>query len=195
MLDKHSTDDLNKGLSKLSPLQKFIFDYGLFLLEWNDFDILLEVLIYHLRTKVLNERISLSRNYRDVNSMQVREKRSELKYLLQYAKRHDVMEAIEKVYDVADRNEWVHGKMLYFQLPSLADRVIRFNPEQPDRRYAKTVNVSLDSIPFTDFREAYDECSTVICRAFEFDGNTCLKYLLALDQERNQNQVNAPPIQ
>ncbi len=183
MLDRN-VDDLNRGLSKLSPLQQFIFDYGLFLIEWNDFDILLEALIYHLRTKILNERISYSRNYRDVNSMQVREKRSELKYLLRYAKRHDVIEAIEKVYDVAERNEWVHGKILYFQLSSLADAVIRFNPDKPERRFPQAVTVPLDSLPFAEFREAYNECWTVISQVFDFDGNTCVNYLLAVAQEQ-----------
>ena len=181
MLDKHGTDDLNKGLIKLSPLQKFVFDYGLFLITWNDFDILLEVLIYHLRTKVLNERISYSRNYRDVNSMQVREKRSELKYLLRYAKRYDVIEAIEKVYNVADRNEWVHGKILYL---SITDKVIRFNPDNPERRYPQAETIPLDSLAFTDLHEAYDECWTVISQVYDFDGSTCLAYLLSVVGEQ-----------
>ena len=180
MLGTRNADELNKGVSKLSPIQRFIFDYGLFLLDWNDFDVVLEVLIWHLRTKVLNERISYSRNYRDVNSMQVREKRSELRYLLRYAKRNDVIEAIDKVYDVADRNEWIHGKIFYFPMSLLDDRVIRFNPDKPERRSPRRETVPLDSSAFEDFREAYNEFLTVINQAFDFEGTWCLDYLYSV---------------
>ena len=191
MLDIHNDANLDKGLDKLSPIQRFIFEYGRFLLRWNDFDLLVEVLIWYLRTKVFNERTSYSTIYREVNSMQMRAKRSEVIHWLRRANKQDVIHAVNKVYNVANRNGWVHGVVIDIdQLTPNA--LLRFNPENDERRQPHVSTVKLDTLPFEEFSEALDEFWKLVQEEFEITANTCFGYLLSVAGE-NTAQIESRP--
>jgi hypothetical protein len=190
MLDVHNAD-LDKGLDKLSSIQRFIFEYGRFILLWNDFDLLLEVLIWHLRTKVFNEMTRYSTIYREVNSMRMREKRSEVIHSLRRANKQDVIQALNKVYDVADRNGWVHGVII--RIGQLTPNgLLRFNPKNDERRLPHITNVKLDTLPFEEFREALNEFEKLVMEEFEITGNTCFEYLISVATE-NTAQIESRP--
>ena len=183
--------DLDLGLEKLSPTQRFIFEYGRFIILWNDFDLLLEVLIWHLRTEVFDERTSYSTFYREVNSMRMWEKRSEVVHLLRRANKQDIIQSVNKVYDVADRNGWVHGVIVSIE-QLIPNGLLRFNPKNDERRHPDITNVKLDALPFEKFSEALGQFENLVREEFEITAQTCFSYLISAAEENTAQIENSP---
>ena len=174
MLELHKLDE---GLDKLNPHQRFVFEYGRFLLLWNDFTLLLDTLIWHLKTEVFHERTSYSQYYQEVSSMPMGQKQSKVIHLLRRANKQDVIQALSKVDRAASRNEWVHGALVDLS-PIIANRLLRVNP---DKHYKKdrVTNLELDSSPFEEYREALNEFWELVMDEFNISGDTCWDYLVS----------------
>ena len=175
MLELHKLDE---GLDKLNSHQRFVFEYGRFLLLWNDFTLLLDTLIWHLKTEVFHERTSYSQlDYQEVSSMAMGQKQSKVIHLLRRANKQGVIQALSKVDRAASRNEWVHGTLVDLN-PIIPNKLLRVNP---DKRYKKdrVTNLELDSLAFEEYREALDEFCELVMEEFNITGDTCWDYLVS----------------
>lgn len=162
-------ENVYAGVDKLSPYQKFIFEYGFFLLTWNRFEYLVEALIWYLETKVLGKDKSALDYYRETRTMESWRKRSRVEHLLRYTKQRDVYDAVVKIYEVADRNGWVHDLILALRWSS--DRsgddvhIARLTAEK-GREGISGKPVDLNS-PFKVLHDAVKEFEDSVEKAFD----------------------------
>ena len=168
--------------SKLLPHQRFMLDYGCFLVFWGNFELYMEGLIWHLRTTVCRENISRLSNCREINTLMPGHKRDKLIELLRIANRQDVIDALETVFDAGSRNEWVHGHILMPDRQSA--QLSRF---RVIRETGRVENQLLDLYvsPLDAFNPEYIKFEDLVTSTLKFGMKECNDYLntVLLEQE------------
>lgn len=130
----------------LSPAQRFVYEYGSFMVFWGNFDLMMEALIWHLERP--DNPIA---SCRSVNRLSSGNKRARLNSLLLEREAPKAVRALDKLFDVAERNDWVHSVVLK---PNGDFSVLtRFRVHTPFRVENKPID--LESSPFEEFYEAY----------------------------------------
>ena len=162
-------------LSQLSPAQRFMYEYGCFVSFWGNFEMYMEVVIWHLTNDDPIE------NCRKINPMTAEPKRKALCRLLREKDRQDVIDALDKVFDVAERNNWIHGVILNpagdFSL------LIRFRVPRDKTRSPIVTILDLDISPFDEFYQAYHEFEKIVGRSFSIDVSVCDDYIKKLQED------------
>ena len=92
-------------ISNLSSAQRFMYEYGCFVSFWGNFDLLMEALICRF------EAANPIANCQEVNQLTSGRKRDRLHPLLNKNIPEAAL-ALGRVFDVAERNDWVHGVVL-----------------------------------------------------------------------------------
>ena len=96
----------------LDTRDRFFYEYGRFIIEWNSFEFYVEALIWYVRAKRLHNELSCTQNFREINHLPPNSKRGTLTEYLRRINEREVLDALNDVYDVAERNKWVHGLVL-----------------------------------------------------------------------------------
>jgi hypothetical protein len=136
--------------ANLAPAQRFMYEYGCFASFWSNFELLMEVAIADLTQRSAKE------NSRIINGETAGKKKQILAALLTHADRHDVLAALQDVFDIAERNSWIHGHIL--NPNGDFSRLTRLRIEQNDGgSFATNEEINFDSSPFEGFYEAYQE--------------------------------------
>ncbi len=151
-------DQERKPLPNVTPLDVFTYEYGRFLMAWGHFEIRSECLIWYLRKRVLREAISALRNCREINPLPMKAKRKKLRNLLLRAEQPDVLKVVERMYENADRNGWVHGHIMLDDGNS--KNVTRFRLDMVGHlHYTRVVPPSIEghTLPFDQFHEDLKE--------------------------------------
>lgn len=110
----------------------------------------------------------------------------------------DVLAAVNKVYDVADRNQWIHGLVIPIKVKEGGEYeedtwlLYRFNKVKNRPRFAR-ITESDGDILFVEFHEAWKSLKSAAERSFGFLVDVADHYLVALAEEeslRRQSQSN-----
>ena len=135
----------NLNIRLLGPAQRFMFEYGTFISFWGHFDLMMEATICYL-----NQADPLE-NCKTINKLPSGEKRKRLTSLLKPISLNAIL-ALDDVFDIAERNDWVHGVVLN----PMADFSVltRFRVHN-DPFSVKNVPIDLSSNPFAQFYDAY----------------------------------------
>ena len=86
----------------------------------------------------------------------------ELKYLLRHAKRQEVVDLMDRVYEVADRNEWIHSVMLSITVGEDLKYLFRLRVDKEGNKWLHFKGVDLDTSPFMNFHEALAKFEEII---------------------------------
>ena len=163
---------------------EFAIQYGAFLTIWGYFEMQIEVLIWHLSKKV-ERNLSPLANCAKINFLTSHFKCDKLKTLLRETSHQEVLDAMEKAYNIADRNGWIHGHIM--QHGEKHDRIARF-------RYVKNQGLdykelSPDTYPYYEFSNALEEFGRVIEKAFGIDEGVINYYMRsAINEQRHVNE-------
>ena len=90
-------------LDSLPPAQRFMYEYGCFAAFWSNFEILLEVAIWDLSGN------DAKLNCQEINPKTAGPKKNILGKILIKKGMTDAQSALNEVFDVAERNDWLHG--------------------------------------------------------------------------------------
>ena len=184
----------SNAVSRLAPVQRFMYEYGCFMTFWGNFELYMETAIWHLRKKVCGEQISRLSNCREINTKMAGCKRNRLNELLKCTGRQDAIDAVNAVFDVADRNGWVHGHILN---PNYTfERFTKFRVIKKKGQTAQVENkpVKLDPDSFASFYTAYLDFENMVTSAFGIGVNECNDYITKVQVEQaaeNQPQPTA----
>ena len=163
---------------------KFMMQYGAFLSNWGYFEMQIEVLIWHL-TKTKENNLSPLANCRKINALSGHSKCERLKPLLRKTSHQDVLDALEKAYNIADRNGWIHGHIM--QYGHNFERIARFRYDKNEGLDYKPL--SLDMYPFPEFSDVVTEFGKVIEKAFGIAESTIDDYMqLAKKEQKHENE-------
>ena len=166
--------------------RKFMMELGGFLIDWGYFEMQIEVLIWHLTKKEENNLSPLA-NCRKINILTGHSKCRILKQLLRKTSHQDVLDALEKAYNIADRNDWIHGHIM--EAGHNFEQIARF-------RYVKDEGLdykplSLDMYPFYEFNDVVTEFGKMIEKAFGITVSTIDDYMRsAIQEQRHVNESN-----
>ena len=154
------------SLNELPPAQRFMYEYGCFAAFWSNFDLMMEVAICDLSGRQAME------NCRQVNPLTAGRKRQMLTDLLNARNEAAKLAALNKVFDVAERNNWIHGHILnpngdFSKLTRL--RVTINGASMTVSNFEISQNVS----PFADFYTEWGEIESV----FGLSKNRCNQYI------------------
>ena len=167
----------------LEAMRKFMVEYGGFLISWGNFELRIEVLIWHL--KKVKENLSPIDNCAKINVLSGYHKCETLKSLLQEPSHQDVRDALEKAYNIADRNGWIHGHIMH--AGDNLEQVARFryvNNEGLDFKI-----LSPDPSPFYEFNHAVTEFEKVIESSFGITVSTINAYMRsAIQEQRHEDE-------
>ena len=132
----------------LHPAQKFMYEYGCFAAFWSNFEMLMEVAICDLAERDAVDNCKL------VNTKTAGQKKQILQNLLIAAGRKDAHDSLQAVFDVADRNGWLHGHILN---PNGDFSVLtRLRVEKRGEDVVVSNNrISFDTSPFEVFYRAF----------------------------------------
>ena len=150
----------------------------------------MEALVWHVRTRFLNDSISCLANAREMNKMDSWQKRLELSAQLRQIERLDVIQAVDEVYDVADRNKWIHGLYVAFQDPSPDVSLWRANTMRERKGYLRFTRLHPDGSQFDEFHEALNALANIADTSLDFSCDRFSNYLSTLiggDGTRSQS--------
>jgi len=138
-------------IDTLAPSQRFMYELGCFVAFWSNFELLMEVAIADLLAR------DAKTNCRLVNPWTAGRKMRELERLLSDQGRTGIVERLRAVFDIADRNSWIHGHILnpvgdFSRLTRLRIRV-----EPGDALRVTNETVAFDVSPFEQFYAAYQK--------------------------------------
>lgn len=163
---------MNSGVRLLAPPQRFMYEYGCFVSFWGNFDLMMEALIWHLSS---TDPIT---NCQRINKLPSGAKHQRLTQLLMVVS-PEAATALDRVFDVAKRNDWVHGVVLN---PGRDFSVLtRFRVH---RNPFKVENTPIDfNGSFHEFYEAYGQFEQSADRALGIDTiAVCDEYIRAVQQ-------------
>ena len=142
------SDMVGFALRLLAPAQRFMYEYGCFVSFWGNFDLMMEALIWHLRNTV-----DPVTNCQEINRHSSGVKHERLIGLLKDVA-PEAETALHRVFDIAERNDWVHGVVLN---PRGDFTVLtRFRVYKNPFKVENTP-IHFSSSPFQEFYEAYQE--------------------------------------
>lgn len=137
-------------LQGLHPAQRFMYEYGCFAAFWSNFDMMMEVAIWRLTRRTPIE------NCREVNRLTAGQKRRILTGLLIARNESAKMEALNKVFEIAQRNDWIHGHILNPNGDFSRLTLLRVTID--GCKFAVTnKDIDLNASPFGDFFDAWAE--------------------------------------
>ena len=173
----------------LDTRDRFIYEYGRFILEWNSFEFYVEALIWYVRAKRLHYELSCTQNFREINHLPPNAKRGTLIDYLRRINEKDVLDAVNNVYDVAERNKWIHGFVLQImdkegdEHNDATWRLFRLNKVNNRPKLIHITESDPDGDVFVDFHEAWTRFRSKAEHAFGFliDVSDC--YLVTLSKE------------
>lgn len=137
-------------MKALHPAQTFMYEYGCFAAFWSNFELMMEVAICDLTGRSAKE------NCLEINTKTAGQKKKILQDLLQSIGQHEECDALEAVFDVADRNGWLHGHILN---PNGDFSVLtRLRIERNGNSFTITnTPISFDTSPFEAFYLVYGQ--------------------------------------
>ena len=140
---------MSKALDQLEPAERFMYEFGCFVTWWGNFEMLMEFLIWKLRGGCAID------NCKAINRKTAGEKRRKLRKLLQKYGQNDAITALDRVFEVAERNAWIHGTILN---PKGDFSVLTRFRGEPDKTpfSAELKSINMDRTLFFDFYKAYD---------------------------------------
>ena len=150
-----------------------MYEYGCFISFWGNFDLMMEALIGHLRNT------DAVTNCREINKLTSGRKHKRLIQLLKDVA-PEAVTALERVFEVAERNDWVHGVVLNpcgdFSL--LTRFRVHSNPFT-----VENTPIDFNSSPFQEFYEAYQRFERALdCALGVKTIVLCNEYLRAVQQ-------------
>ena len=150
-----------------------MYEYGCFVSFWGNFEMVIEALICHFnKTKPVT-------NCREVNKLPTGKKHNRLKKILR-CKSPAAVTALNRVVDVAERNDWVHGVVLNPRGDfSKLTRFRAHHKESPFR--VDNTPIDLSDSPFKEFYEAYEQFEQTLNSALGRDIKAMVdEYLIAV---------------
>lgn len=96
-----------RPIDMLAPAQRFMYEYGAFVSLWGNFDLMMETLIWHLGN--ISDPVA---NCKKINGLTSGRKRQCLTPLLERHASPEAVAALDHVFNVAERNDWIHGVVL-----------------------------------------------------------------------------------
>ena len=137
----------------------------------------MEVVIWHLSNDNPIE------NCRKINIKTAGGKRKILSCLFRNAGKQDVISALDRVFDVAERNDWIHGHIL--NPNGDFSRLTRFRVHHDkDPILVENTPMDLDISPFDEFYEAYKEFESIVESTLGVSVSVCNDYIIKLQQSR-----------
>jgi hypothetical protein len=125
-----------------------MYDYGCFAAFWSNFDLWMEAAICELAGRDPKENCAL------VNPKTSGGKQQMLKSLLEAAGRTDAAKCLVEVFEIAERNSWIHGHIL--NPNGDFSRLTRLRVEKSENGVKVTNSVvSFDISPFAGFYRAF----------------------------------------
>ena len=161
----------NIDIQLLSPPQRFMFEYGMFISFWGHFDLMMETAICHLAQSDPIE------NCKSINRLTSGEKRRRLTPLLTVVS-PDAVQVLDQVFDIAERNDWIHGVVLNPRkdFSTLTRFRVHSNPFS-----VENVPIDLSSNPFAQFYDAYEHFEEALERTFKVNIiDMCNSYVSAI---------------
>ena len=150
--------------------QRFMYEFGCFVAFWGNFEMYMEVVIWKL-----SEREPIE-NCRQINKKTAGQKCKELRRLLKSAGRQGVIDALERVFEVAERNHWIHGVIL--NPNGDFSRLTRFRVH-----CGKVTNTDIDlGKPFKEFYQAYGTFEKVVESTLGISISVCNDYIDSCQQ-------------
>ena len=130
-----------------------MFEYGCFVAFWGNFELLMEVAIWQLT------RADPIENCRRINGLTAGQKRDQLRSLLETANQTKTVVALDKVFDIAERNNWIHGHIL--NPKGDFSHLTRLRVTTRGGSFAvNNTPISFDVSPFQEFYKAYGDFQT-----------------------------------
>ena len=150
-----------------------MYEYGCFVSFWGNFDLMMEALIWRLRS---TDPIT---NCREINPLPNGVKRQRLTRLLKDVS-PEAVSTLRHVFDVAERNDWIHGVVLNPRgdLSVLTRFRVYRNPFR-----VENTPIDFTASPFHEFYEAYRQFEKTVDSALGIDTKAmCNEYLIAVQQ-------------
>ena len=174
------SDNVTKGnqsvaLSQLHPAQRFMYEFGCFVTFWGNFEMYMEVVIWRLSNDNPIE------NCRKINKKTAGGKCKVLRGLLQNAGKQDVIDALDQVFDVAERNDWIHGGILNPDGDFCRLTLFRVHHNK-NTIVVKNCPVDLSKSPFDEFYQVCTDFEKIVESTFAIsrsDGDDYIKKLQA----------------
>ena len=157
-----------KTLSLLHPAQRFLYEYGAFVSFWGHFEMSLEVLSLLLQKpdSAAWTNTEVQNHCQRINPKTAGGKREVVLTQIAHAPEDytDIGEAIKKVFQVAERNDWIHCVILNPKGDFSEMRRLRIH--QPFRVENTAVAFEGATEDFAAFYQAYGEFEQVVNRRF-----------------------------
>lgn len=132
------------------PAHEFMYEYGCFVAFWSNFELQMEVAIFELSGRPAKDVC------KEINPMTAGGKRKILQGLLLRNDKRDLLDALDAVFNVADRNSWLHGHILNPNGDFSLLRRLRIERNGNDL-VVKNSDISFETSPFTAFYEAFGD--------------------------------------
>jgi hypothetical protein len=158
-------------LEALPAPQRFMYDYGCFLVFWGSFELMLEVAI-GARTGRLPKQ-----NAHALARKMAGEKKGLLLELLEKEKNAEGISALNEVFDIAERNFWVHGTVLNPKGDFSVLTLLRVEKKEKTLHVSNTP-IELLNPPFKRFYKAFERFEVAVGQSEA----TCNAYIIALQQ-------------
>lgn len=190
---------ISEAVFDLDDRERFIYEYGRFILEWNALEFYIEALVWYIRSKRLHQGVSCTQNFHEINELSPNRKRGTLMEYLKRIRERDLLTALNEVFDVAERNNWIHALVfsikekeggeyeddtwLWYRLNKVGDRP----------KLLQLTESYGGGSPFVEFHEAWNRFRSAAERSFGFLVDVADYYLVALAEEeslRRQSQSN-----
>ena len=180
---------------ELNANEIFFLSYGSFLTLWNMFELRMEFLIWHIRSEVCNEKIYPLENCLQVNPLKTDRRMNNLRELLKKAKQDDVLNALEEVCAIAERDDWIHGHIIR-RKGSNPEKLARFkvvyNKEQKNMRAECKFFDDFKS-PFGEFTDTLQKFYSTAEKAFNLQSDAHDDYLTKVLDEQGKREASSPP--
>ena len=155
-------------------IQKFINQYGMFVMCWGNFEVYMEFLYWFFKGRDCRAEINPLECCREFNVENTGKKCDMLTRLLKKLGRQDIIDALDKVINVADRNGWIHGHVIipdkYFE------HLTHFRADRESGE-VRVERIAPDEAVFERFYEAYDEFEEMILGSYGISWEYCSMYL------------------
>jgi hypothetical protein len=135
-------------LDYLSPAQRFMYEYGSFAAFWSNLEILLEVAIWDLSGN------DAKLNCQEINPKTAGPKKQILERLLIEKGMVDAQSALTEVFNVAERNDWLHGHIFNPKGDFSVLTRLRVTVENKELSVSNT-QINFETSPFQAFYTAF----------------------------------------
>ncbi len=162
-------------------IQKFMTQYGMFVTCWSNFEVYLEVLYLRFKELDCSKKIPYLDTCREINVLDFRGKFTMLTDLLRKLGKQDIIDAVDKVVDVANRNTWIHSHVI--SPDENFKSLTRFRVDRKTKR-VQVEPIDIDESPFKMFYEAYGEFEETVLRLSNLNWEMCSMYLDTVRMEQ-----------